>query len=116
MDLKDFVSQSLTELHDGVADAIERHTKLGRLGAISVAFKKDGVVNWKECVRDVEFEVAVTTSEKVAGSAKGGLKVASIAELGGDASKSLENSAINKIKFSIPMIFPAQVFDDMPSK
>jgi hypothetical protein len=82
------------------------------LWGISVVFRSGNDVDWSEYVRTVDFDVAVTVVDKTSGAAKGGLRIASVVDFGGEAAKSYENSIVNKIKFSVPILFPAQVFDD----
>lgn len=110
MDLKEFVSR--TDIQEGVAEAIKRHTERQGIGGISVVFKKGADVNWSEYVKAVEFDIAVTTTDNTSGTAKAGVKVFDLADFGGDVSKNLEKGVANRIKFSVPILFPAQVFQD----
>jgi hypothetical protein len=112
MDLKEFVSRTLSELHAGVADAQKRHKESGEKGAIGVLFRKGEQVDFRSGIRDVEFEVAITISEKTSATGRAGLRIATIADLGGDASRNAEKGSVNKIKFCIPMLFPSTIFDE----
>jgi hypothetical protein len=55
----------------------------------------------------VEFDVAVTESDKTSAGGKAGIKVLSAVEIGGEGSKAWERSTVSRIKFSIPIIPPA---------
>ena len=107
MDLKEFITETLISINEGVRDAIEKGDKDKIVGSINPTWI--GEINWKDQVEKVDFEVAVTTTDKTGASGKAGLKVFSIADLGGDASKSFEKGFVNKVKFSIPMLLPASL-------
>jgi hypothetical protein len=77
---------------------------------------EDGTkVDWKDYVQPVEFDVAVTATDKHEATGKGGIKVFTIAELGGEGSKSKERSTVSRIKFSIPIVPPSQQVDRHPT-
>ncbi len=59
-------------------------------------------------IQRVEFDVAVTVTEKSGGGGKAGIKVFSI-ELSGDISKGAEQSTASRVRFTIPFIPPAQL-------
>jgi hypothetical protein len=109
MDLKDFVSVTLRDISDGVTDAIKNHQGMG---GFSVAFKDEkGEVDWTKNITNIEFDIAVTTTDKTGASGKAGIKILSIAEAGGGFEKGSERVAANRIKFSVPIILPSQVFE-----
>jgi hypothetical protein len=62
----------------------------------------------EEHVQKVEFDVAVTATDKSNGGGKAGIKVFSV-ELGGEGSKSAEHSIASRVKFVIPAIPPVQI-------
>jgi hypothetical protein len=53
-------------------------------------------------VKDIEFDVAVTTSDETAQSAKAGIKVFA-AELGGTGKKLKGTENVSRVRFSIPL-------------
>jgi hypothetical protein len=115
MELKDFVAETLLAIQEGVADAIRRSDENSTVGRINPVWQSaNEKIDWKEYVQPVEFDVAVTTTDKSAASGKGAVKVLSIAELGADGSKSREQSTVSRIKFSIPISAPAHRSDRFP--
>jgi len=103
MELKEFITETIVQIREGVQDAIKR-----RSDTRSAA----GVINpaWVDTFSDsnrqmVEFDVAVTVADKLAGSAHGGLRVLSV-ELGAKGSKEAEKSTVSRVKFSLPIIPP----------
>lgn len=108
MDLKEFITETLVQIQEGVQEAINRRTASGNsAGAINPFF---GNVNdiGKDHLQLVDFDVAVTVVDKADVNAKAGLRVFSI-ELGGGGSTSAEHSTVSRIKFAIPVAQPTQV-------
>jgi hypothetical protein len=73
-------------------------------------------MDWKANVEKVGFDVAITETDKLSGSAKAGVKVVSIVDLGGNASKSFEKGSVNKVKFSVPLLLPASARHPKPKE
>jgi Trypsin-co-occurring domain 2 len=111
MKLREFIAEALMEVQHGVQDAIERRDKSGVVGRISPAFRdpSDPSVDWAKLVEKVEFDVAVTESSTKEAAGGGGLEIAFIGKLDAKASSKVEHSAVNRIKFSVPVLLPAQV-------
>ncbi len=108
MELREFVAETLIAIQEGVQDAIARMKERKVIGTVSPVWDDGTKVDWKEYVQPVEFDVAVTATNKVEAGGKGGIKVLTIAELGAEGSKSAEHSTVSRIKFSIPIVPPAQ--------
>lgn len=108
MELKEFISETLVQIQEGVQDAIARRSFIkGSAGAISPVFGPSMDAVGMDHVHKVEFDVAVTVTDKIGGGGKAGIKVWGL-ELGGEGSKSAEQSTVSRIKFAIPIIPPAQ--------
>jgi len=105
MELKEFVAETLIAIHDAITEAISRIEAAGGKGTINPHWIEDG--SWDKNVEKVEFDIAVSVADKTAGTAKAGIKVFTVVDVGGDGSKSWEHIVANKVKFSVPMIFPA---------
>lgn len=117
MDLKDFVRESLVQIAIGVSEA---NTALAGTGAVVnpvnvQAYSKDakayGRLNNQFDEKDalvelVEFDVAVTSETGT--QTGGGIKI-SVASIGiGTEGKSTgSQSNISRIRFNIPMVYPA---------
>jgi hypothetical protein len=107
MELREFITETLLSITEGVGEAIRRRlADVSGVAVISPVF--DGEVDWKDLVQPVEFDVAVTEADKTEGRGKGGIKVLAVAEIGGEGTKSWERSTVSRIKFSVPVILPAQ--------
>lgn len=115
MDLQTFVSESLTQIAQGVADAQETVSKCGgiinpyNIGSTSPDEKnlrvKDDSGNYLS-VRRVLFDVAVTTTSEH--SASGGAKINVMSlHLNGDGKKTKSNESVSKINFAVNMALPA---------
>jgi hypothetical protein len=52
--------------------------------------------------------VAVTEADKTSAGGKAGIKLLPALEIGGEGSKGWERSTVSRIKFTIPVVFPAQ--------
>lgn len=116
MDLKEFISESIVEIVEGIVDAQSRIKSDDALIIPSVqnvfTQSQSGGTNlaigWDKkgnMIHSVEFDVAVTSSEGT--ETKGGIGVvAGIVALGSQG-KSLENNqSISRLKFRIPISFP----------
>jgi hypothetical protein len=117
MELKEFVSESLKQIIDGVIDAQtyakskgasinpSRMTYTNPSNNNPVVITDRGQVN--KPVQIMEFDVAVTVTQ--AEEAKAGLGIFTGA-LGIGAQAKLEDGNViaNRIKFSVPFLFPEQ--------
>lgn len=113
MELKQFVSETMKQIIDGVIDAqkyakdvdakVNPYERGWNFGANS-SFLKDGMGFYGQIL---EFDVAVTTTEgdQVKGGA--GIFVGPVA-LGTQGQAESQNSTISRIKFSVPIVFPYQ--------
>jgi hypothetical protein len=110
MELREFVAETLVAVQEGVSDAIRRVGERKVIGIVSPVWEGGAgeKVDWKDYVQSVEFDVAVTATDKTEATGKGGIKIAPFAELGGEGAKSAERSTVSRIKFSIPIVPPAQ--------
>ena len=88
MNLQEFTSEAISSIvqaikqADGVSD---REIKLTKL----------------ETSRTIEFDIAVSATEKLAGDVHGGIKVLSLIDAGGKSSSEITNSTVSRIKFGV---------------
>ena len=116
MQLKDFVSESLVEIIEGLEDAqtriqssdakvVPEINKLfvnSNTGGTNLAFGYDKNGN---VMHHIEFDVAVTASEGK--ETKGGIGVvAGMFALGSQGASQEANQSISRIKFKVPVSFP----------
>lgn len=111
MKLRDFVADALMEISHGVQTAIERRDKEGLVGRISPVFGGPSApaIDWTKLVEKVEFDLAVTETSSNEASGEGGLQILTVAKLGAKGITKVEQSALNRIKFSVSVLFPAQI-------
>ena len=109
MDLREFVKETLIQITMGVQDAITVHSDMdGALGVINPVWGPDASAISAEHAQKVEFDVAVTVTDKMGGSGKASIKVLSF-ELGAEGNKSIEHSTVSRVKFSVPIVPAVQI-------
>ncbi len=113
MELKTFITQTLTEIIDGVADAqkyaLEKGAKINpeKLNLIKSnvnqsTFSDSRRENYAQMI---EFDIAVSANEDM--KDKGGIGVFSGAfGIGAQMENQESNSKINRIKFTVPIFLP----------
>ncbi len=113
MELREFVTETLIAILEGVQEAIRHTQKTQTVGSISPVWstKEGEKLDWKEYVQPVEFDVAVTATDKSEVSGKGGIKVFTVGDVGAGGSRGSERSSVSRIKFSIPIVPPHQRAD-----
>jgi len=113
MELKDFVSEALTQIIEGVHDAKEKVKDKGAeinphlIGGIDLVARHGGGIETSSgnVAHIVEFDIAVTIVEGK--GTKGGIGIVTGAiNLGSSGQSSTENSSISKIKFNVPLALP----------
>lgn len=110
MDLREFVAESLVQIQEGIQDAIERRgATAASAGTINPIWRDIPSRSWADHVQNVEFDVAVTVVDKTSTEGKAGLKIVSVAEVGGGLSKGEEHTTVSRIKFTVPIVPPAQI-------
>lgn len=113
MDLKEFVTQTLTQIIEGVRDAQTRGKELTaevnpHLDTSAEQAGKQGFLNaGGQFVPIVQFDVALTVTEGT--GTKGGIGVfAGAIFLGSSGQSQNESSSVSRVKFSVPVRLPNQ--------
>lgn len=96
MGLRDFVSQSLVEIIDGVRQA---QTEVDNLGGTIVTGRSG------DMDQTVQFDVQVTTTDETGTQSGVGLFVGPVA-LGTREGSTSENTSDSRIKFTVPVSLP----------
>jgi len=119
MDLKDFISQTLISIVDGVKESqayAENHNAFVNPGGLMRNTSAvDANAIWdnrtNNYAQQVTFDVAVTAED----SSEGGAKVKVLAGfLGGDigGEKGNRNTVANRVQFTVPVLLPSQDVGD----
>ena len=108
MELRNFVKATLEQIVDGVADAqVAIREKGGSVNPSSMSFKRDGTWNKYDHAmpQEVVFDVALTATSKRGSSEGIGVFLGSI-NLGKKNDTGIEQVAITKVKFTVPLVLP----------
>jgi hypothetical protein len=105
MTLQEFVRDSLLQISNGVVEAKKKNKNIGlevtALGkqeaSCTTVDKRAGFL--------VDFDVAVTVSERTGKEMGAGILVASLLNAGGKKSAGSEQSSVSRIRFCVPIIF-----------
>lgn len=119
MDLKDFVSETLVSIVDGIKDAQGKSKEQGasinpgglmrNTSSVSANSIWDNRNN--NYAQPVSFDIAITAED----SAKGGAKVKVLSGLfGGDigGEKGSKNVLASRVQFCVPVLFPTEEIED----
>jgi hypothetical protein len=109
MTLKEFVRDSLIEITSGVAEASAQNDHIApwvsRGGAAKSSETFDTLKGGGGAAFLVEFDVAVTVSEKADAGGKASISVAQIFSAEGGGGASAEQSKVSRVQFRVPVIF-----------
>ena len=108
MELKDFVKATLEQIVEGAALAQESiKEKGGIVNPSNMSYQKEGAWNTynHSMPQEVVFDVGLTSTDK-SGSTEGiGVFLGSI-NLGKKNDTGVEQTAISKVKFTVPLVLP----------
>ena len=103
MELKEFITTTLTQIAEGVNDAKPVYSKFGAEVNPNVSITNYSGGHKSTC--NIDFEVALTDSSKT--TAGGGIGVAlSIFKAKGEKSTDSESESLTRIKFTVPVQLP----------
>lgn len=113
MQLDQFIKETIYQVLSGIRDAQSELKQNGILGAVSPVFDHANNLTTEQILQ-IEFDVAVTvestSSSEKGGGAELGIQIVS-ADFGAKGSTSTTESAVSRIKFSVPYIPPSTVID-----
>jgi hypothetical protein len=118
MELKDFISQALSQIVDGVKEAQEKASEQGAY--INPTNIKDRdtssrhiFINDKSIdVNNIDFEVEVSTMDGNSKSGKAGIFVADIISVGAKNENQNTTMARNKLSFVVPVALPTISYNE----
>jgi hypothetical protein len=94
----------LLDIALGIEDAIREAETLGVHLRVNPHFP-DQPDDWDKYQRPVEFDIAVTDTDTREGGGRAGLKIF-VADLAAEGKAVKESSSANRLRFTLPMIFP----------
>lgn len=100
MELQDFIAETLKEIISGVRRAQESAIDLGA----KINPRGGSIVE----MRNVQFDVAVSTSEGAEKKGGIGVFVGPVGSVGSQDQSDLASSSMSRIKFSVPLKLPVQ--------
>ena len=112
MDLKQFVSETLVQILDGISEARQKATLQKSDAEVAPRIRTQGtnfinsgmVTSGGHAVQFVKFDVALTVTEGT--GTKGGIGVvAGVLNLGTTGQSQSENSSVTRVQFDVPIIF-----------
>lgn len=113
MNLQTFISQALTEIFNGVDDALKKVPGIcpptARVASRPEGFhvRKDAALGSKAVsFQFVEFDVAVTAGKTEGG--KAGIGVVSLG-LGAGVDTKSTNEQVSRVRFKLPLVLPADI-------
>jgi hypothetical protein len=102
MDLQEFVTKTLSQISAGVATAKAHDEHIApKIGLAGDNPKILHTFRGADSVFLVDFDVAVTTGKGAADE----ITVLSVPSAKGEAKRSIENSSVSRIKFSVPISY-----------
>ena len=113
MDLKNFVSETLTQIIEGVEDARKKIAEKDITAQINPTAVQEGKPKRGSKPKPVEFDVAVTVLDESASSSSIGGTAGFLSVISAKVDSSLEekgalrNEAVSRIQFSVELSQPA---------
>ena len=109
MDLKEFTKQTLIQIVEGAASVNDELAVRGAYIPYSNLRDSNMASSVDEerisrVVINVNFDVAITTTDTEGSNGGGGLKVAGFFRVEGNAENKVENQTISRIKYTLPLV------------
>jgi len=104
MTLQDFIRDSLLQISGGIQQARDKEQRIAPHISVNPSRDSVGLAPDGSVVYLVDFDVAVTVSEKSTDGLSGGISVASVFKVEGKGGSTSEQSSISRVRFSVPVI------------
>lgn len=113
MDLKTFVSETLTQIAEGIKEAQSKQDETGALfspahftGDIDKTVSIGNASRLLDEFETVEFDVALTVAAQKEGEAQAGLVVFGMSLLGAKGKMANQNETVSHVKFDVIVRWP----------
>ena len=103
MELKDFISNTLKQIVDGISDS-KGYAKDKKAFVVPNNAEAEFDMTHRE-IYSVKFDIAITTTDNTKSETGVGIFVAAVG-LGGKTGSSSGNQAISRIQFEVPIKYP----------
>lgn len=104
MELKEFIKQTLVQIIEGVNDTNDAVRRSGAYVRTTQGYCiGGGPIHSTALATNVDFDVAVVTTETNATNGGGGIKVASVFSAGGNIEDKTENQITSRVKFTLQL-------------
>lgn len=106
MDVKEFTKQTLLQIVEGVQEANEVMESSGAYVTNEALYNSKGAtLSAKRLnVVEIDFDVAITTTDTEGSNGGAGIKVASFMNIGGNMESKSENQTISRIRYTLPLV------------
>lgn len=101
--LQEFVSETLVQITSGVAEARKQQEGVGVYTQIPDDHTRSLVTVTGRAAFMVEFDVAVTATDKSQAGGKAGISVVQVFNAGGERTQTTEHSSVSRVKFAVPI-------------
>ncbi len=109
MNLKEFISETITQITEGLEDAKLRTAEYGTIINPPCVGPQDNVrisnIHSREPAQFLDFDICLTIENSDSVDTKGKLGISTIS-FGKDKNQAHSNENVSRIRFSIPVIFP----------
>ena len=117
MDLKQFITETLVQISQGIETAQQQLKDSGSETIINTNMTKNDVGHLvtggrRRSVEFVEFDVAILANEGTETNAGIGLTVASLLKLGAGGKSTESAGRESRIKFKVPMSYPMHKYSE----
>ncbi|MFR0995647.1 MAG: hypothetical protein ACLSGQ_13665 [Parabacteroides distasonis] len=123
MELKDFISETLSQIIDGVTEVQAKYKEKNVLinpdkiegsgGEYYISGRSSSHIH-TTLIQNIEMDVAITATE--GNENKVGIGVAKILNIGTSRETNAQNTTLSRIKFSIPVSLPTTSTDEYMKK
>lgn len=107
MDLRTFVSETLTQISKGIADAQAANPDVRICPPVNTSATggQQSIQGDGKAVQEIIFDIAVTAAENDSTKGEGGIKVFYMS-FGASGEHATQNATVSRIKFSLPVLWP----------
>ena len=120
MELKQFITETLVQISDGIQEAQKQLKERGSEAIVNTNMTETDVGHLvtggrRRPVEHVEFDVAILANEGTETKAGVGITVASLLKLDAGGKSSQTSGRESRIKFKVPISYPMHKYENGPT-